>query len=120
MSSQQFSDVRGNTAPSVYICVTCGLPLEEGDHDVCQSPVEFVSCEKPGDEELPTMVAAETEQAAACREVAYGKFMKTTEGTPEYYQALEGFILLLFPDCNPPPTVLPEAQRPEVPPDAAG
>jgi len=115
MSSQPFSDVRGNTAPSVYICVTCGLPLEEGDHGLCLNPVEFVSCEKDGDEERPTMVAAETEQAPADVAVAYGEFIKTTEGTPEYYQALEGFILLLFPDCRPPATVLPAAQRPEAP-----
>jgi len=62
------------------------------------------------------MVTAETEQAAACRAVAYDEFIKTTEGTPEYYQALEGFILLLFPDCNPRTAALPEAENPEVPP----
>ena|ERR1035437_7355881 len=116
MSSQPFSDVRGNTAPPVYRCDTCGLSLGEGNHSQCQNPVALLSCEKRGDEERPTMVAAETEQAAADRAVAYGKFIKTTEGTSEYYQALEGFILLLFPDRSPPPTVLPEAQRPEAPP----
>jgi hypothetical protein len=39
--------------------------------------------------------------------------MKATEGTPEYYQALEDFILVLFADRNPPTNVLPEEQRPD-------
>jgi hypothetical protein len=40
-------------------------------------------------------------QAAACQEAAYEQVMKTPDGTPEYYQALEGFFSLLFPHCNP-------------------
>lgn len=119
MSSQPFSDVRGNTAASLSISDPCGLPLEEGSHDRYQNPIEFISCKKPEDKELAAMVGAETEQAAADPAVAYGKFIGTTEGSPEYYQALEDFILLLFADRNPPTTVLPEAQRPEAPPGHA-
>lgn len=44
-------------------------------------------------------------------ESAYAQLMKTVEGTPEYCEALGNFILLLFQACNPPTTVLPEAQR---------
>jgi hypothetical protein len=116
MSSQPFSDVRVSMAPSLSMSDPCGLPLKEGNHDLRQNPIELFSCEKPGDKELPTMVDAKTQQAATDPAVAYGKFTKTTEGTPEYYQALESFILLLFPECNPPTNVLPEAQRPEAPP----
>ena len=106
MSSLPLTDVRGNAAPAASMSDPCGLPLEEGGDGLCQNP---------GDEERPTM-GGETEQIAAYREVAYGEFMKTTEGTPEYYRALESFILLLFPECNPPTAALPEAQRPEAPP----
>ena len=113
MSSQPFSDVRGNTAASLSMSKSCGLPLTDGNHDLRQNPIELFSSEKPGDEELPAMVDAKTQQAATDPAVAYGKFMKTTEGTPEYYQTLEDFILLLFPDRNPPTTVLPEEPRPE-------
>jgi hypothetical protein len=133
MSHQHFSDVmgrwfecdgkalrRGDSAPSLCLCDICGVPLEQGDHGQCQNLVELVSCEEHRDEGRRRIVAAEMEQAAAFQEAAYAECMKTTEGTPEYYQALEGFILLLFPDCNPPTTVLPEAQRPEAPPDSAG
>ena len=116
MSSQPFSDVRVSMAPFLSMSDPCGLPLKEGNHDLRQTPIELISCEKPGDEARPTMVVAETEQAAADPVVAYGKFIKTTEGTPEYYQALEDFILLLFADRNPPTTVLPEVQRPDAPP----
>ena len=42
MSSQPFSDVRGNTAPPVYRCDTCGLPLREGNHSQCQNPVALL------------------------------------------------------------------------------
>jgi hypothetical protein len=45
--------------------------------------------------------------AAACQEAAYADVMKTPEGTPEHYQALEGFLSLLFPHWNPPITVPP-------------
>jgi len=53
-------------------------------------------------------------------ESAYAELMKTKEGTPQYCEALGNFILLLFPDCNPPSAVLPEAQRPKAPPRSAG
>jgi len=94
---------RGNKKPSVCVCDACGLPLEEGDHRQCKNPVELVSCEEHSGEERRSVVAAEMEQSTACQEAAYAEFMKTTEGTPECHQALEGFISLLFPDCNPPP-----------------
>jgi len=116
MSSQPFSDVRGSTVPSLSMSDPCGLPLKEGSRDLSQIPIELFSSEKPGDEELPAIVNAETQQAATDPAVAYGKLIDTTEGTPEYYQALEDFILLLFADRNPPTTVLPEVQRPDAPP----
>ena len=50
------------------------------------------------------MGATETKQAAAYQEGAYAEFVKATEGTPEYHQALEGILSLLFPDCKPPIT----------------
>jgi hypothetical protein len=53
-------------------------------------------------------------------ESTYAELMKTVEGTPEYCEALGNFILCLFPDCDPPTTVLPEAQWPETPPGSAG
>ena len=49
-------------------------------------------------------MASEMKQAAACQEAAHAEFMKATEGTPEYHQALEGFLSLLFPDFQPPIT----------------
>lgn len=42
------------------------------------------------------------EQIAAHLEAAYTGFTRTTEGTPEYYQALEELISLLFPDDGSP------------------
>lgn len=116
MSSQPFSDVRGSTAPSLTMSDPRDLPLKEGNLALRQTPIELISCEKPGAEALPAMVDAETEQAATDPAVAYGNLTKTMEGTPEYYRALESFILLLFPDCTPPTSVLPEAPRPEAPP----
>jgi hypothetical protein len=50
------------------------------------------------------MGATEMKQAAAYQEAAHGEFMKATEGTAEYHQALEGILSLLFPDCKPPIT----------------
>jgi hypothetical protein len=95
---------RGDTEPSVCICDACGLPLEEGDHSQCQTLVELVSCLEHRDEDRRSIVAAEIKQAAAGQEAAYAELVKATEGTPEYYQALEGLLLLLFPDCKPPIT----------------
>lgn len=95
---------RGDTEPSVCLCDTCGLPLGEGDHDQCQNPVDFVSCPEHRDVGRRNIVANEMKQAAACQEAAYAEVMRTPEGTPEYYQALEGFFSLLFPHCNPPIT----------------
>jgi hypothetical protein len=46
-------------------------------------------------------------------EVGYSELMKTTEGTPEYSQALGNFILRLFPDCSSPTTVVPILHRSE-------
>jgi len=95
---------RGDMEPSVCICDTCGLPLEEGDHGRCQKFVELVSCPEHRDEERRSLVAAEMQQVAACQEAAYAEFMKAMEGTPEYYHALEGFLSRLFPDSQPPIT----------------
>ena len=127
MSHRRFSDViggrfecegnalhHGDNKPSVCVCETCGLPLEEGDHTRCKNPVKLVSSGEHSGEERRSIVAAKMEQSTACQEAAYAEFMRRMEGTPEYYQALEGFILLLFPDCNPPTTVLPEVHKPEV------
>jgi hypothetical protein len=95
---------RGDTKPSTCFCDTCGLPLEEGDHSQCQTLVELVSCLEHRDEDRRSIVAAEIKQAAAGQEAAYAELVKATEGTPEYYQALVGFLSLLFPDCKPPIT----------------
>lgn len=116
MSSYQFSNVSVGTAPSTFTCGKCGFPEGEGDRGQRQNPVELVSHEKHEDEERPPMMTAETAQADVFREVAYAKFKKTMEGTPEHDQALEGFILLLFPDCTSTTDVLPEAQELDVPP----
>jgi hypothetical protein len=57
----------------------------------------------PEHEKRCRMVAAEIKQASASQEIeaAYAEFTKTTEGTPEYDQALGRFILLLFPKNGP-------------------
>ncbi|MGO8813058.1 MAG: hypothetical protein ACLQVG_00110 [Terriglobia bacterium] len=49
-----------------------------------------------------TMAAAELKGVARAAEVdaVYAEFMKTPEGTREYFHALEVFISLLFPECN--------------------
>ena len=92
---------RGDSEPSVCRCDTCGLPWEESDHNQCQSPIELVTCPEHRDVGRRSIVATEMKQAAACQEAAYEQVMKTPDGTPEYYQALEGFFSLLFPHCNP-------------------
>ena len=94
----------GDTEPSTCICDTCGLPLEEGDHSRCQKLVGLVSCLEHREDDRRSNVAAEMKQAAACQEAAYAEFMQASEGTQEYYQALKGFLSLLFPDCQPPIT----------------
>jgi hypothetical protein len=104
MSSQLFSDVRRIAATSLSMSDPSGLPLAEVDQGLRQSPAGLFLGETHGDEGRPTLVTAETEQSAANREVAYRDFIKTSERTPEYYQALEAFISLLFPDCTPPTT----------------
>ncbi len=98
---------QGDTEPSVCICNACGLPLEEGDHSQCQNFVELIICSEHRDEERRSNVADEMKQSAAFQEAAYAGLVKATEGTPEYYQALEGFLLLLFPAWEPPVTERP-------------
>ena len=110
---------RGDTEPSVCVCDTCGLPLEQGDHSRCKNLVELLACPAHRDGERGRTLAAEMEQAVAHQEAAYAEFMKTTEGTPQYHRALEDFLLLLFPDCNSSITVLPQAHRPDAQPDTA-
>jgi hypothetical protein len=110
---------RGDTEPSVCVCDTCGLPLEQGDHSRCKNLVELLACPAHPDGERGRTLAAKMEQAVAHQEAAYAEFMKTTEGTPQYHQALEDFLLLLFPDCNSSITVLIQAHSPDAQPDTA-
>ena len=35
---------RGETEPSVCICLPCGRPLEGFDHSKCPDPVELLAC----------------------------------------------------------------------------
>jgi hypothetical protein len=109
----------GDTEPSVCVCDTCGLPLEQGDHSRCENLVELLACPAHRDGERGRTLAAEMEQAVARQEAAYAEFMKTTEGTPQYHQALEDFMLLLFPDCNSSITLLPQAHSLDAQPDTA-
>jgi hypothetical protein len=51
------------------------------------------------------MIIRDAEKASIREERAYAKLRKTEEGTPAYYRALHGFILLIFQDSSPPITL---------------
>jgi len=46
---------RGETEPSVCLCVACGRPLEGFDHGECDAPVELVVCPEHQEEERRRM-----------------------------------------------------------------
>ena len=111
---------RGNKEPSVCVCDTCGLPLEEGDHSQCKNRVKFVSCPAHRNSERRRMVLTEMDQASTSQKAAYAEFMKTRKGTLEHYQALESFISLLFPESDLHAIVPPQVLKPDGRPDGAG
>jgi len=92
---------RGDIEPSVCMCDTCGLPLEEGDHSQCQNLVELVACPEHRDEERRRMEEGKKESDRRAAEFGFdGKWarMKALPDGPEKHALAEEIVEWLFGD----------------------
>ena len=51
----------GDTEPSICMCDTCGVPMEDGDHSACM--IELLACAEHMDEQLRAMQDARATEA---------------------------------------------------------
>jgi hypothetical protein len=86
---------RGDAEPSICLCAGCHLPLEDGDHSRCKSPVELVACQDHREEERRRMEEARRESERRAAEFGLDEKWARMQALPDGLEkhALAGEIL---------------------------